>query len=241
MKVKQPFETANLSLAFGQLLASIDSTVVLARRLVAGAPLVLLDASIAGDETVVVELGGGADGERYLVTVRATGASGDLLEREAELAVIDFTGAVPAAASPYLSAQAFVDRLGLDEAVALTAVEVSAASPRIDTARLQSALDDAQAEVDGYLAGRYATPLSAVPALVTTIVFDLAVARLWRAELPEGVKDRRDRAQAQLRDLAKGVLTLAGAAGLDPAALAPAPVLIETTERLFTRKTLRGF
>lgn len=238
MNVKQPSETISLVLAFGVALASIDSAVVVARGLVIGGPSILLNASAIDGSNVEVDLSGGVDGERYLVTVRVTSSAGQALEREAELAVVDFGFAVPTLVSPYLTATAFVDRLGLDAAIRLTDTE---GSGRIDGPRLQGALIDSQSEVDGYLAGRYLVPLATVPQLVATLVFDLTVARLWTSDLPEGVKDRRDRAQAQLRDIAKSVITLPGAELLTPSVVSPTPVLFQAPARVFSRDRLTGF
>lgn len=246
MKIKQPFETIVLALPFSVATTTIVSVVAEARGMVPAGAALSIDSSaiIAGADAtssigdIAVTLSGGADGERYLITVRATDAGGGAMEREVELAVVDLSWAVPTLASPYLSAAAFVERLGLDDAIRLTA---TTDGNRIDAARLQRAIDDAQGETDSYLAARYAVPLSPVPALVTTIVFDLTVARLWTAELPQGVADRRDRAQQQLRDIAAGKVTIPGAAGLTPAATASEPVLFQGNDRMFSRTSMRGF
>lgn len=237
MKIKQPFESIVLALPFPAAPVTIVSVTPVARGLVSGgAALVIVSSTIVGN-SVEVAVSGGADGERYLVTVRAMIGGAVPTEREAELAVVDLSWAVPTLTNPYLSAAGFVERLGLDDAIRITA---TSDGTRIDAARLQRAIDDAQGEAESYLASRYTTPLSPVPAMITTIVFDLAVARLWTADLPKGVADRRDRAQAMLRDIAAGKVTIPGAAALTPAATAPEPVLFQGNDRVLSRTTLRG-
>lgn len=246
MKIKQPFETIVLALPFPAAPVSIVSATAVARGLVPGGTALDIVSSTIVGSTVEIVAGAGADGERYLITVRAMIGGTVPTEREAELAVVDLSWAVPTLSNPYLTATGFVERLGLDDAIRIAA---TSDGTRIDAARLQRALDDAQAEAESYLAARYATPLSPatevasaqVPAMITTIVFDLAVARLWTADLPAGVADRRDRAQQLLRDIAAGKVTIPGAAALTPAATAPEPVLFQANDRVLSRTSLRGF
>lgn len=240
MKIKQPFETLRIALAFGQPIGSVSAVIITPRGLVTGGPaLTALAPAIVGSE-VRLDLLGGADGERYLITVRAAAAAGDLIEREAEVAVLDLAWAVPDVSTVYLSATGFVDRHGLDNTIRLTDTE---GSGRIDAARLGRALADASAEAESYLAGRFQTPLTQPSALIEGIVFDLALARLWIGEPPESVATRAEAAAARLRDIAKGLIVLPGAAALAPAETSPAPVLIggSETPAMFSRDRLRSF
>lgn len=241
--LKQPSEVLVYDFDFaarlgGETIASLVGVQVAPRgRVPEISGLAVAETAFAG-QAARLRLTGGTDGEIYLVTIQVLDGVGQQYELDAEFAVVDMGFAVPEGGVAYLSAQAFVDRMGLDEALRLTDI---IGNGRIDGPRLATALSDAQAEVDGYLAGLYAVPLSTVPALIAAIVFDLAVARLWTGNLPEGVKERRERAQRQLSDIAKRIVTLPGAAQLVPADASPAPLLFQTTERLFTRDRLRGF
>jgi phage gp36-like protein len=241
-EIKQPSEDLVYDFDFtgqmgGETIAQLISAVVTPRGAVAELlPLDIVDQGFSG-RNARIRLEGGTDGETYLVTMLVSDSAGQRYELDAEFAVINFGFQVPTIASPYLSAQAFVERLGLDEAIRLTD---TIGNGRIEVPRLATALADAQAEVDSYLAARHATPLATVPALITMIVFNLAVANLWRGELPESVRDRRDNAQRQLRDMAAGKITLPGAALLAPAEASDAPVLFSTTDRLFTRDSMKG-
>ena len=244
-QLKQPTEQLVYEFDFSARLgaatiASIAAATVTAKGQVTQVTALTIGTQAFAGAAVRLRLDGGTDGELYLVTVRIVDSTAQTHELDAEFAVQALGFGVPTIASPYLSAQAFVDRLGYDEAVRLTDIT---GNGRIDTARLQTALADAQAEVDGFLAARFATPLSTVPALVTTLLFDLAVARLWRGDLPQGVADRRDQAKASLRDISKGIITLPGAAllAVPTTNASPAPVLWSAGDRVFSRGSLTDF
>lgn len=243
-QLKQPAEQLVYEFDFaarlgsGGTIASIAAATVTPRGLVAVVtPLSIGAQGIAGQQ-VRLRLDGGTDGETYLVMVRVLDGAGQTHELDAEFFIIAFGFEVPTLTSPYLSAQAFVERVGLDDAIRLTD---TIGTGRIEVARLQGALTDAQAEVDGYLAAKYLTPLSTVPALVSTMVYDIALARLWGGAPPAGVTEARNNARKQLLDIAKGMLTLPGAELLTAATVNENPVLVVTGDRLFTRDTLRGF
>ncbi len=73
----------------------------------------------------------------------------------------------------YATVQDLIDRYGEREMIQLTDID----EPRTDavvSARAQRALDDAAAEVDGYLAGLYALPLSPVPGTLRRVAIDIA-------------------------------------------------------------------
>jgi phage gp36-like protein len=77
-------------------------------------------------------------------------------------------------------------------------------SGQVDDAVLARALADADAEIDSYLAGRYALPLDTVPPVVVAAACDLARFRLYGIRAPEPVRQRYEDARAWLRDLAAG-------------------------------------
>lgn len=83
-----------------------------------------------------------------------------------------------------------------------------AAGGGIDSARVDQALADAAAEIDGYLQSRYTLPLSAVPVVLTRICADLARYYLHDDAAPEIVSKRYEHAVAFLRGLADGKTSL---------------------------------
>lgn len=141
---------------------------------------------------------------------------------------------------PYATQADLEARYGVDELVKLT----DRAEPPAGVAdgeTVARALADASNLIDGYLAGRYTLPLSAVPALVATWCAQIARYLLHVHGAPERVEaDYRD-AIAQLRDVAAGKLTLQ-AAGIEPAGADPAGgVRSHAAPRVFDRDILRGY
>lgn len=78
------------------------------------------------------------------------------------------------------------------------------------------AIADAEAEINGYVATRYAVPVAApVPALLKKLAIDITVYNLWRRrqKVPELVRTVYEDALKRLDGIAKGTVTL----GVDPA------------------------
>lgn len=78
----------------------------------------------------------------------------------------------------------------------------------IDAAVAQRALDDAKAEIDGYLAARYKLPLPTVPALLGRLACDIARYRLWEDLASEEVRKRYEDARRLLENLSRGTVSL---------------------------------
>jgi phage gp36-like protein len=117
---------------------------------------------------------------------------------------------------------------------------------------LQQALDDASAELDGYLESRFALPLSDPPAVLNRLACDIAMYRLQALRPLHDLADARKRyedAVELLVRVARGEVTLGLAAdnlepplaqgavvtqaGGDPGGVLPA--------RIFDRGSLKGF
>jgi len=62
--------------------------------------------------------------------------------------------------------------------------------------------------ISGYIGGRYALPLVAVPDMVKGWALDITRYRLWDEHAPEEVRRRYEDALRQLRDLAAGRMVL---------------------------------
>lgn len=231
--VKQPGEDLRHAVQAAGLAPFTDAAIVAItpRGLVAGgAELVATVAIVAG--LVQARLTGGADGERYLVTIRATDHYGSVVESEVEVVVIDAAWSTPDGGAAYLSISAFIQRFGLDETVRMTDAN---GSGRIDRGLLVDALTDAQAIAESELAGRYALPLATVPRIVAMAIADLARARLYPRGAPEGVETAAKAATRTLERIASGALQLGLPAIETPPATAPseAPVMILSGRRAY--------
>lgn len=114
---------------------------------------------------------------------------------------------------PYATVAELATRYGEDELIQLTG---RAGSGMMDTAVVQRALDDADAEIDGYLASRYRLPLPTTPALLARIACDIARYRLWKDRASDEVRARYEDARRLLENLASCRVSLGLPAGLPP-------------------------
>lgn len=71
-----------------------------------------------------------------------------------------------------------------------------------DEAAIQRALDDASAEIDSYLAARYALPLGTVPANLRRVSIDIALYRLMALRALGDIEDSRKRYEDAVKYLA---------------------------------------
>lgn len=137
---------------------------------------------------------------------------------------------------PYTTQQEMIDRFGEAEVVQLTDRDGSAGA--IVAQVLDQAIADADAEIDGYLAGGgYTLPLASVPAILSRIGADITRYHLYDDAATEDVRRRYDRAVALLAAIAKGTVSLGAG---DPQGSADAPQTVAPT-RVFTRDDLEDF
>ena len=88
---------------------------------------------------------------------------------------------------PYATLQDMIDRFGERE---LGQIAQGVALEVIDADRVERALADASAEIDGYVGTRYPLPLAPVPALLTRAACDVARNRLYADAAPPAVRRR---------------------------------------------------
>jgi phage gp36-like protein len=139
----------------------------------------------------------------------------------------------------YCTQDDLVRRYGNAELVQLTD-RVNYPPSVIDNTIVQQAIVDAAAEMDGYLQGRYALPMTVVPDSLTAYACDIARYRLYDDRVTERVADAYDEAIKYLMDVAKGSISL----GVDQAGQA-APGTGGPSgggaERVFSKCTLKDF
>ena len=110
----------------------------------------------------------------------------------------------------------------------------------IDDAVLDLALANADAEIEGFLLGRYALPLAAVPAQINEIAQVITIWKLHRNQASEKIQADYDQAQKRLRDIASGVFRL-NLAGVEPAASSGGSIMTNGTTAVLTGGTMEGF
>lgn len=105
----------------------------------------------------------------------------------------------------YATQQDLIDRYTEEE---LRQVADTNGSGDIDPIPVLRALEDADAEIDAALLGRYQLPVATVPKLLTRIACDLARESLYSDQPTEIITERAKQARALLAGIAKGTLRL---------------------------------
>lgn len=142
----------------------------------------------------------------------------------------------------YATVQDCIDRLGAEAVQDLADDRYPGEGEDYAYTRLERALDDASAEIDGYVATRHPLPLDPVPKVLKRLCVEIAAdIRAATADLStELTRERAKGARGTLRDIAAGKLSL-GAADPDPPASASDPgVQFESRPSVLDRDSLRG-
>lgn len=142
---------------------------------------------------------------------------------------------------PYIDRAGLEQRFGVDEIADLLDDDNGGTESSAETTSLTRACEDATAMIDGYLSSRYTLPLASVPDLVVGWAADIARFRLWDEQAPEEVRRRYDDALTQLRDLARGLISLPPGADGEPAGVAGFASDGYSADRVFTMDSLSGF
>jgi len=133
---------------------------------------------------------------------------------------------------PYITPSDLITRFGAEELAQVadrgtprlvTAELLTAAADGIDMAgwasgdveavgavlaSINQAIEDAQSAIDGYLSGRYGTPMPTPPAVVKRLASDIARYYLHDDRATETIQKRYDAAIAFFRDVSAGKVTL---------------------------------
>lgn len=141
----------------------------------------------------------------------------------------------------YIEREGMEARFGADEIGQLLDDNRDDSESSPEASSLTEAIADADATINGYLATRYTLPLSSVPDLVVGWAADIARFRLWDEQAPEEVRRRYDDALTQLRDLARGLISLPPGADGETAGVAGFASDGFASDRVFTMDSLTGF
>lgn len=105
---------------------------------------------------------------------------------------------------------------------------------------LNNALDDASAQIDLHLAGRYALPLATVPPALVDMCCTAAWYRLNRGRYTDEMRKDYEDVLQQLENIASGKVKLELGGGTEPQSAA-AIAKVSAPDRIFNRDTLKGF
>ncbi len=140
----------------------------------------------------------------------------------------------------YATLASLVARYGADMIVDLTD-RADPPTGEIDEAVVSAALDQADAMIDGYLAGRYQLPLVETPPRVAALAEEIAIWRLHRYAPDAKIEADYKQAIASLRDIANGTQRLPLPLGGEPEDSGAGGVTVTDRDRPMTADNLRGF
>lgn len=141
----------------------------------------------------------------------------------------------------YATRQSMIDQYGEEELIGLTD---RSGADTIDEARLASAIDDAAAEINGWIAKRVALPLDPVPRALERHARAIAYFILFDQRGTSDVSEPRKRyedALAFLKAVSRGEVSLGDEVPGDSTDASPGVVVTDAPEREFTRDTMRGW
>lgn len=138
---------------------------------------------------------------------------------------------------PYCTKQDLIDRFGLIELVNLTDRENTDVENDVV---IEQAINDACAEMDGYLASRYTLPLTVAPTTLKPICCNIARYKLYDEQATEQVSKRYDAAIKFLFSVSKGEISL-GVDGLGAKATSTDFAQMQSAGSVFARDKSTGF
>lgn len=137
----------------------------------------------------------------------------------------------------YCTPQNLTDRFGITEIIDLSDRENAAV---IITEVLEQAIEDASAEMDGYIGTRYDLPLAIVPKVLMPIACDITRYKLYDEKPTEHVTKRYDDAIKFLRGISKGEVSL-GVNDLGEQAASTDFAEMQSAGSVFSREKSKGF
>jgi len=137
----------------------------------------------------------------------------------------------------YATQQDLIDRHGADELLQLSD---RTGTGLIDTVVVARALADADAEINGYLAGKYTLPLADAPEILVRLACDIARYHLYDGRQSDGVRQRYDDSVKLLKCMSRGEVSLGVAVGEVPPSTS-AGVQFVTSGRVFNRGNLADY
>ncbi|UPJ65234.1 DUF1320 domain-containing protein [Bradyrhizobium sp. 191] len=139
----------------------------------------------------------------------------------------------------YATQDDLVKRFGEEMLIQLTD-RAEPPADAIDAAVVAKALADTDAQIDGYLLGRYLLPLASTPDLIVDLAKAIAIYKLHRDSVADKIRDDYTDALKTLRDISNGTIRL-NVAGVEPASSGASGVRTTDRPRDFTPDNLKGF
>lgn len=142
----------------------------------------------------------------------------------------------------YCSESDILERFDEEELVELTNDDPNAGG--VDSTVIAKAIEDAEAEINGYCAKWYEIPLTPVPDLTKKLCIDIAIYNLFTRRtqftVPESVRDKYENAIKLLTKVSRQEVLL-GADTVTPVASSGRGGVFEADDRVFTRDDLEQY
>lgn len=139
----------------------------------------------------------------------------------------------------YATQSDLIDRVGERMLIDLTDRE-DEASQVIDAEAVRLALEQADAEIDGYIINRYKLPMAQVPPTIVDLASTLAIWRLHSFDPSDKLKADYKAAQTKLREIASGVYSLP-IEGVDAPTTGGSGARVTDRPRPFSDATMKGW
>lgn len=139
----------------------------------------------------------------------------------------------------YVTLAQLTDRFGEQMLIALTDRGADALGV-IDTDVVNRAIAETDALIDGYLARRYALPLTETQPMLVGVAGAITIYNLHIFEAPPKIEADYKEAVRTLTAIAQGTITLT-AAGVEAPSTGSTGVQITDRERPFTEDNMKGF
>lgn len=139
----------------------------------------------------------------------------------------------------YITLPQLTDRFGEQMLIALTD-RGSDALGVIDAPTMARVLADTDAMIDGYLARRYALPLTVPQPMLVTVAAAIAIYNLHTHEPDPKIKKDYDDAVRTLSQISSGMIALT-AAGVEAPSTGTTGAQFVDRERPFTEDNMKGF
>lgn len=143
-------------------------------------------------------------------------------------------------AQAYATVEEMLRRVNERELLQLIDSDADALTEPEDRAKVETVLNDATAEMNGYIRVRHALPLAEIPPILPRLACTIGRFLLYKNGTPKDVKDAYDAAIQVLRDISKGVVVLSDPAGTPPPQ-SEVMVLSGGADRMFNQKSMKGF
>jgi len=140
----------------------------------------------------------------------------------------------------------YISRTDVQDRLQRTYTTLYTVSGSVDTDKVDQDIAGAEAEIDGYVATRYAVPVTGdAVALLKDLALALAEERAYRRapnlDMPGKIADAAKTARAQLRDIAAGRMSLGAATVPDERSAATGAMVIDAETPEYTRDKLAGW